>query len=115
MKLEISKPHYHPGKSDIRKFTKKRDLSVPPNWVANEKVKYKHKYYAVVMPKREESLYEDRQALHIHLPEYVELKINGQRCLAKVKVHKERFEPVVHVDDVEAVTLGVVGGEEITL
>lgn len=113
MIIEVSKPHFHPSKDN--NYTKKRDLSVPPHWVANERIEKDGKSYAVIMPPRNEELFEDRQALHIHIPAYVTLNIKGKEYKAKVKVHDESFSPVVHIDSVEAELLGIKGGEEVNL
>lgn len=113
MKIEISKPHYHPGPNeDTSKYTKKRNLSVPPNWVANERINIVGKDYAVIMPPREKSELELRQGLHIHMPLFVEIEINGIKQIAKVKLSDETFKPVVHVDDIRAEQLGLKGDEE---
>lgn len=111
---EISKPHYHPGPGD-HKFTKKRDLSVPPNWVANERVEKDGKSYAVVMPPRDEELWEERQAPHIHLPEQVYVKINDEWVLAKLKVGGQDYIPRMHFDDKDALAFNVINNQEIEL
>lgn len=112
MKVEVSRPHYHPGPDFDMEVTKKRDLSVPPHWVANERVEHDGKSYAVVMPPRAEELFEERQEVHIHMPEVVEIKIGDKFYKAKVKLSPEDFAPVVHFDNVEAEEHGIVGGEE---
>lgn len=116
MKIEISKPHYHPGlKEDISEYTKKRNLSVPPNWVTNERINIDGKDYAVILPPRDEVLIEDRQGIHIHIPLFIEIEINGIKKVAKVKLSDEVFKPVVHIDHIEAEQLGLKGGEEVTI
>lgn len=113
MKLEISRPHYHPGPDFDMTVTKKRDLSVPPHWVANERIENPEtgESFAIVMPPRDKELYEVRQPVHIHMPEYVELTIKGQQYLAKVKLSEGSFKPVIHMDHIEAKELGVSGGD----
>jgi hypothetical protein len=116
MKIEISQPHYHPGPNeDISNYTKKRNLSVPPNWVANERIEIDGKDYAVILPAREEPLLEFRQGIHIHMPTFLLIEINGIKQVAKVKISDETFKPVVHVDNIEADKLGLKGGEEVTI
>lgn len=113
MKIEISKPHYHPSKDS--NYTKKRDLSVPPNWVANERIEKDGISYAIVMPVREEELFETRQPIHIHIPAYLEIEINGVGFRAKVKVSDYYFKPVIHVDEHDANLLGLKGNENVTI
>lgn len=114
MKVEVSRPHYHPDKDNG--YTKKRDLSVPPHWVANERVEKDGVSYAVVMPPRPQELYEMEQPVHIHIPERVMITVNGIQMLAKVKVQQgEVFAPVVHFDHITAEKLNIKGGEEATL
>ncbi len=116
MKVEVSNPHYHPGPDFDMKVTKKRDLSVPPHYVCNERVTLKGKSYAIVMPPRDKELWEDRQPVHIHIPEYAPIMINKKMHLAKVKVSQgEFFMPIVHFDNVEAEENGIKGGEEAIL
>jgi hypothetical protein len=103
---EISNPHYHPGPDFDMVVTKKRDLSVPPHWVANERITNPDtgQEFAIVMPPRDQELWEIRQAPHIHMPEFVEIEVNGQKIIAKVKVEKGvgPFEPKVHFDHIDA-------------
>lgn len=113
--IEISRPHYHPGKSFDMKVTKKRDLSIPPNWVANERIEKDGVSYAIVMPPRDKELYEIEQEPHIHLSEYVFIKINGGFIRAKVKLGPDEFDPKVHFDDITAKELGITSGMEATL
>lgn len=117
MKVEVSNPHLHPSHETAKglKLTKKRDLSVPPHWVANERVEKDGKSYAVVMPPRIGELYEERQIPHIHMPEYVYIDINGVSYAAKVKLSNEHFDPVVHFDNIDAKQFGIKGGEEATI
>lgn len=109
---EISKPHYHPGPDFKMEVTKKRDLSIPPNWVANERIEHEGVNYAIVMPPRAVELYEVDQETHIHLPEYVYIEVNGKRIKARVKVEPTQFEPRVHFSDVAAEALGITNGTE---
>lgn len=125
---EVSNPHYHPGPDFDMKVSKKRDLSVPPHWVADQRI---HKTdedgdpygqsYAIVMPPRDEELWEDRQAVHIHCDDLtykklggVDLKIikvKGRQFMAKVKVSLGYvFEPVIHFDHVDAEKFGIENG-----
>lgn len=111
IEVEVSRPHYHPDKDNG--YTKKRDLSVPPHWVANERVEKDGVSYAVVMPPREKELYEDRQELHVHFPEYLPVVINDQQYWMKVKVQPgEYFEPKIHIDDVEAKEFNINPGDK---
>lgn len=114
MKLicEVSKPHYHPGKDFDMPVTKKRDLSIPPNWVANERIEKDGVSYAIVMPPREVELYEVDQETHVHLPEYIFVRVNGQLIKAKVKVSSTQFEPRVHFSDIAAEALGIKDGDK---
>jgi hypothetical protein len=118
MKVEVSRPHYHPGKDFKTPVTKKRDLSVPPHWVANERITHPgtgHSY-AIVMPPRDFELYETHQEVHIHIPLYTKIEINGKEYMAKVKVHEGYgFKPVVHFDHIEAEKEGIKGGEDAVL
>lgn len=113
LKCEVSKPHYHPSKAEnTSELTVKRRLSVPPHWVANERLEDGGKSYAIVMPPRDESLFEDRQEVHIHFPEYVWINVDGAKVKARVKVQSgQPFEPVVHFDDVEAEMFGIESGK----
>jgi len=96
--VEISKPHYHPGKDFNKPLTKKRDLSVPPNWVANERVEKDGVSYAIVMPPRENELYETEQEPHIHLPSHITVLVDGKPMRLKVKVEPYDFVPAIHLD-----------------
>ena len=96
--LEVSKPHYHPGPDFDIEVTKKRDLSVPPHWVANERIEKDGVSYAIVMPARAEELFEVNQEPHIHLPEYIDIIINGKVVRVKVKVEPYEFVPAIHLD-----------------
>lgn len=98
---EISNPHYHPDKNYQGALTHKRDLSVPPHWAANERIEKDGKSYAIIMPPREQELYEDMQPIHIHLPSHLYIEVNGIKIRAKVKVHPEEFQPRVHFDSVD--------------
>lgn len=110
IKIEVSRPHYHPDKDDG--YTKKRDLSVPPYWVANERVENEGESFAVVMPPRPEALFEKRQPVHVHIPEYLTLFVKGKEMKAKIKVEKGQvFEPTIHFDNVEAGELGLEVGD----
>lgn len=110
--IEVSNPHYHPGPDFSMEVTKKRDLSVPPHWVANERMEKDGKSYAIVMPPRAQELYEIRQEVHIHFPEYVTIMINGSYVRAKVKVQLgEEFEPRVHFDHIESEELNIKSGD----
>ena len=126
IKVEISRPHYHPSHESVKKLTltKKRDLSVPPHWVANERVNHPgtgHSY-AVVMPARENELWETHQPVHIHCDEltYIELgsveskviTVNTQQFTAKVKPSVGSFEPVVHFDHLDAEKYNINNGDE---
>lgn len=113
--IEISRPHYHPGPDFDMEVTKKRDLSVPPHWVANERIAKDGKDYAIVMPPRDQELYEERQEVHIHMSEYQPIMVNGRQIMAKVKLHPEQFESRVHFDDYEAASRNLKGGEEAVL
>lgn len=116
IKIEVSRPHYHPNKD--KGYTKKRDLSVPPYWVANEREidPETGESFAVVMPPRELELWERRQPVHVHIPEYLMLTVQGKQMKAKIKIEKGQvFEPTVHFDSCEAEELGIVGGEEAEL
>lgn len=115
--VEVSNPHYHPGPHDnTAELTIKRRLSVPPHWVANERMEENGKSYAIVMPPRDQALYEDRQEVHIHMPEYAWIDIGGKKFKAKVKIQPgQPFEPVVHFDNVEAGMFEIKGGEEAVL
>lgn len=115
IECEISRPHYHPGPDFDMKVTKKRDLSVPPHWVANERIERDGKSYAIVMPPRDKELYEERQQLHIHLPSHVVIKVKGKEMIAKVKVEPYLFKPTVHFDDVEAKVFNIESGMEAEL
>lgn len=129
IEVEISNPHYHPGPEFNIPLTKKRDLSVPPHWVANERLKNPDAYtilldsqpqvasiedkdaIAIVMPPRDKALWEYRQAPHIHIPEYLPVDINGKIVKVKVKIQKGYdFEPKIHFDNVEAAELGIEKG-----
>lgn len=109
---EVSKPHYHPGKDFKMLVTKKRDLSIPPNWVANERIEKDGVSFAIVMPPREVELYEVDQETHIHLPEYIWIKVNGKVIKAKVKVGDSQFDPRVHFSDVSAEALAINDGDK---
>lgn len=115
IKIEVSRPHYHPSYQTAEELTltKKRDLSVPPHWVANERVidRQTGESLAVVMPPREEELYEYRQGIHIHCDEatYRELGevdvkviwIKGKEYAANVKVSEDyNFPPTIHIDHI---------------
>src|SRR5437868_14782473 len=65
---EVSRSHYHPGPNFNQFLTKKRDLSQPGYWVANEKIAHPEtgKSYAIVMPPRDKELWEDNQEPHLH-------------------------------------------------
>lgn len=118
IEVEVSRPHYHPGKDFDMVVTKKRDLSVPPHWVANERITNPDtgKDFAIVMPPRDEELYELRQPIHIHIPLYVPVSINGKVLMAKIKPQEGfSFEPKLHIDSFEAEELGIKGGERATL
>lgn len=119
MKVEISRPHYHPGKDFDMTVTKKRDLSVPPHWVTNEKMTNPEtgQMFSIIMPPRDEELYELRQPVHIHTPEFVEITVNGKQFLAKVKVVEGQgtFKPVVHFDHEQAELENINTGDEATL
>ncbi|MEY4731175.1 MAG: hypothetical protein RL681_121 [Candidatus Parcubacteria bacterium] len=108
---EVSRPHYHPGPSFAKKVTKKRDLSVPPHWVAHERIEKDGISYAIVMPPRQRELYEVEQEPHIHIPQYVTIEINGHKLKAKVKVEPHAFNPRVHFDDKTAAQLGINNGD----
>lgn len=111
--LEVSRPHYHPGPKFDTPVTKKRDLSIPPNWVANERIEKDGVSFAIVMPPREEELYETEQAVHIHLPEYIWVKLSdGQLVLAKVKIEPSQFTPRVHFDEQAAAKYSVKNGDK---
>jgi hypothetical protein len=109
---EVSRAHYHPGKDFKIEVTKKRDLSIPPNWVANERIEKDGVSYAIVMPARETELFETNQAVHIHIPQYLTVRVNGKRIRAKVKLEPYEFEPRVHFDEDTAEELGVGNGQE---
>ena len=106
---EISNPHYHP--SNNLKVSKKRNLSIPPNWVANERIIKNGISYAIVMPKRKKELFEKRQRVHLHLPQYMILKLNGKKIKTKIKVHNNQFEPKVHFDMVDGKHYKIVSGK----
>ena len=125
IKVEISRPHYHPSHATAAELslTKKRDLSVPPHWVANERRIHPgtgHSY-AIVMPPRDHELYEVRQPVHIHCDQktfelfgdlgtemYKRIMINGQEFAAKVKVSEGyEFEPTIHFDHIDAEKYGI--------
>lgn len=108
--IEVSNPHYHPGQSFDMKVTKKRDLSVPPNWVANERIEKDGVSYAIVMPPREKELFEDRQTPHLHLPSKVMGRINGQPVLLSIKISNADFTPVIHFDHIDAERYGIKKG-----
>lgn len=114
MKLicEVSRPHYHPGKDFNMPVTKKRDLSIPPNWVANERMEKDGITYAIVMPPRQNELYEIGQEAHIHLPPYIMVKVAGKMVRVKVKIEPYEFEPRVHFDQQTAEQLGITNGQE---
>jgi hypothetical protein len=115
MKLicEVSRDHYHPGPDFDMPVTKKRDLSVPPNWVANEKIQKDGKWYSIVMPPRDKELYEVEQEVHIHVPEYIMIEVNGKQIRAKVKVSAGvDFEPRAHFGELAAEHLGIKQGDE---
>lgn len=109
---EVSRPHYHPGPDFDMPVTKKRDLSIPPNWVANERIEKDGISYAIVMPPREVELYELDQETHIHLPEYIYIQVHGKRIKIKVKVGDSQFEPRVHFSEAAAEELGIKPGDE---
>lgn len=111
---EVSRPHFHPSKDTQFPLgvTKKRDLSVPPNWVANERIIKDEVSYAVVMPPREAELFEIEQEVHIHLPEYLIVEVDGKLVKAKVKVSPYQFQPVVHFDEKTADLIGITNGQE---
>lgn len=113
IEVEISNPHYHPGKDWNTPLTKKRDLTVPPHWVANERMEDgQGNSYGIVMPPREKELLELRQPVHIHMPEYLVIKIGEQEFKARIKVEKGYdFEPKVHFDNVEAEEKGINSGD----
>lgn len=112
IKVEISKPHYHPGPDWKLPLTKKRDLSVPPYWVANERREFGPQSLAIVMPPRDKELYEFDQPVHIHIPEFLEIEVNGKKMKAKIKVEKGYdFEPTVHFDHLEAEKLEIKSGD----
>lgn len=124
IEIEVSRPHYHPSHESVKllSLTKKRDLSVPPHWVANERVTNpeSNQSFAVVMPPRDEELYEHRQPIHVHMDETTLNKLNeslngteleslrllikGKDYLAKVKVSPANytFEPKVHIDHIQS-------------
>ena len=109
--IEISNPHYHPGPGFEMAVTKKRDLSVPPNWVANERIELFGKSYAIIMPPRETELLELEQEPHIHLPEYLTVLVNGKEFRVKVKVSPHEFAPVIHFDSQTAEREGITDTE----
>jgi hypothetical protein len=116
IKIEVSRPHYHPNRD--KGYTKKRDLSVPPYWVANEREINPEtgESFAVVMPPRESELFERRQPVHVHIPEYLTIVVKGRAMKAKIKVEKGQvFEPTVHFDNIESEELGIEEGDEATL
>ena len=130
IKVEISRPHYHPSHATAAELslTKKRDLSVPPHWVANERRIHPgtgHSY-AIVMPPRDHELYEVRQPVHIHCDintfkelfgtteikrdtQYkYDIKVNDHMFAALVKVSEGyEFEPTIHFDHIDAETYGI--------
>ena len=120
---EVSRPHYHPGLDFRGKVTKKRDLSVPPNWVANERIEKNGVSYAIVMPPRDKELWEERQEIHAHIPKSYGFKDNAIVtikhefdiwCFTSVKVKNisDEFIPRVHFDHVDAERYGITSGEE---
>mgnify|MGYP006185680549 CR=1 FL=1 len=120
--VEVSRPHYHPGPDFNLPLTKKRDLSQPGYWVANERIEKDGQSYAIVMPARDKELFEDRQEPHLHAPPS-ESYANGQMLEAthgeikfpvKVKVH-EGAVMRVHVDHIDAETYNLKTGDKITL
>lgn len=115
IQCEISRQHYHPGPDFDMKVTKKRDLSVPPHWVANERIKKDGSSYAIVMPPRDKELYEVSQETHIHFPQRVRILVNGQIITAKVKVEPYDFEPKVHFDESTARQFNINPEDEATL
>ena len=112
IKIEVSGPHYHPGLDFNKEVTKKRDLSVPPNWVANERIEKDGISYAIVMPKRDEELYEILQEPHIHLPQYLEVKVKDKMIRVKVKVEPYQFEPKIHLDKETSQNLSIISGDK---
>jgi hypothetical protein len=115
IKIEVSRPHYHPSHESVKELTltKKRDLSVPPHWVANERVNHPETNipYAVVMPPRNEELWEERQAMHIHCDSEMfrllgslsnkMVYIKNKPYSATVKESKDvTFEPTIHIDHI---------------
>jgi len=107
-------------------MTKKRDLSQRGQWVANERIEHPitHKSYAIIMPPREQELWEDRQSPHIHLDPKTASKlgvengavvtgrVRGTNIQMKIKVDKN-FIPRAHFDDVDADLWGIKTGDEI--
>lgn len=116
IECEVSKPHYHPGKSFKKRLTKKRDLSVPPNWVANERIEKDGISYAIVMPKRDKELYEIFQEPHIHLPKYITVNLKGKDTRIRLKVEdRDDFEPKAHFDESTAILFNIDRGETIEI
>jgi hypothetical protein len=117
---EVSKPHYHPGPDFTMEVTKKRDLSVPPHWVTNERIEKDGQSFAIVMPPRDKELYEIRQPVHIHFPkeyegqlkEYELIKVGDYEITAKVKIEPYLgFVPKVHFDHISAEQYNIKSGE----
>lgn len=139
IEIEISRPHYHPShdSAETLLLTKKRDLSVPPHYVTNERINHPDtgESYAIVMPPRDHELWEDRQSVHIHCNGHtfleikelfglhhsvpadnevitVPIQINGFTLPAKVKIHEGYdFEPKIHFDHVDAEHYGINSGD----
>lgn len=112
---EISNPHYHPGPGFKMQLTKRRHLSVPPYWVANERLEHEGKSYAIIMPARSKELWEDFQPPHIHVPKsfpdigpYCKGHVpTGQIILFKVKREPYEFGAVAHFDNMDAEQYGI--------
>lgn len=96
--VEVSKPHYHPGPDFDMVVTKKRDLSVPPHWVANERIEKNGQSYAIVMPARKEELFENNQKPHIHLPKFIDIILDGKPVRVMLKIEDYDFTPALHLD-----------------
>lgn len=126
IEIEVSRPHYHPSKETVKKLTltKKRDLSVPPHWVANERITRPETghSYAIVMPERDHELWEVTQPVHIHCDrktyeqlgsvENKVITVNTQQFAAKVKVSDGyEFEPKIHFDHVDAAKYNINPGD----